>query len=179
MQLITPSCISKDNGEQETQKQFTFADTETSYANCYMEKWAYANCEQDKANEQIGKLHYENVYKPLTAVRVVQSSRVRFRVNVMKKGMGAIFWWKTLIKTGPRERWQNNMKQNATGVPHNVSWRQAALCTCVYSSSLECRLACHLYIVLILFINRLTHFKMHLTLKTDIYFAEKKASQGL
>jgi len=35
---------------------------------------------------------------------VVQSSRVRFRVNVMKKEMGAIIWWKTLIKTGPRER---------------------------------------------------------------------------
>ena len=145
-----PSCTSKDNGEQKTQKHFNFADTETSYANWYMEKWAYVNCEQDKANEQIGKLHYGNVYKPLTAVRVVQSSRVRFSVNVMKKGMGAIIWWKTLIKTGPRERWQNNMKPNATGVPHDVCWRQPALCTCVHISSLEFRLACHLQIVLIL-----------------------------
>jgi hypothetical protein len=144
MQLITPSCISKDNGEQETQKQFTFAGTETSYANCYMEKWAYANCQHDKANEQIGILHYGNVYKPLTAVRVVQSSRVRLSVKVMEKGMGAVFWWKTVIKTGPRERWQNNMKPNATGVPHDGSWRQPWLCTCVQTSSLKCRSVCHL-----------------------------------
>jgi hypothetical protein len=53
---------------------------------------AYAYCQHDKGNEEIGILHHENVYKPLTDVRVVQSSRLRFSVNVMKKGMGAIFW---------------------------------------------------------------------------------------
>ena len=122
MRLITPSCISKDNGAQETQKHFTFAGTETSYANCYMEKWTCAYCQHDKANKQIGILHHENVYKPLTDVRVVvQSNRLRVSVNVMKKGMGAIFCWKTLIETVPKGRWQNNMKPNATGVSHDVS----------------------------------------------------------
>ena len=121
--MIGHSCISKDNGKEEKQKPFTFAGTVTSYANCYtyMEKEAYAYCQHDKANEEIGILHHENVYKPLTDVRVVQSSRLRFSVNVMKKGMGAIFWWKTLKKTELRKGGQNIMKQNATGVPHDAS----------------------------------------------------------